>query len=311
MFDCSVEYQGHNLNSKLLSGPDFINNLAGVLLRFRVDVALTCDIQSMFHQVGVREPDRDYLWFLWWDDGNLNKEPSDYRMTVHLFGATSSPACANYALKYAADQCDSENSKASNFIRSNFYVDDGLTSVKSVNEAVELIGESRQLCLNSGFNLTKFVSSNKEGIDKIPIEIRTKPIQNIDLTRDMLPIEYALGVQWCIESDSFKYNIRLSDKPYTRRGLLSTISSIFDPLGIVSPFLLTGKALLQELCRDGKDWDEPIPADIHACWDKWRYDLLELSKLEIPRCYKPPEFGEVKSAQLHHFSDASQVGYGQ
>ena len=96
MFDCSVEYQGHNLNSKLLSGPDFINNLAGVLLRFREEnVALTCDIQSMFHQVGVREPDRHYL----------------------LFGATSSPACANYALKYAADQCDSENSKASKFYK--------------------------------------------------------------------------------------------------------------------------------------------------------------------------------------------------
>ena len=122
--------------------------------------------------------------------------------------------------------------------------------------------------MNSGFNLTKFVFFNKEVIDKIPIVIRAKPIQNIDLKRDILPIEYALGVQWCIESDSFKYNIRLSDKPHTRRGLLSTISSIFDPLGIVSPFLLTGEAHLQELCRDGKDWDEPIPADIHASWDK-------------------------------------------
>ena len=84
--------------------------------------------------------------------------------------------------------------KLANFIRSNFSVDDGLTSIKSVNEAVELIGESRQLCLNSGFNLTKFVSSNKEVIDKIPIVIRARPIQNIDLTRDILPIEYALGV---------------------------------------------------------------------------------------------------------------------
>ena len=96
VFDCSVEYQGHNLNSKLLSGPDFINNLAGVLLRFwEENVALTCDIQSMFHQVGVREPDRDNLRFLWWGDGNLNKEPSDHWMIVHLFVATSSPAYAN------------------------------------------------------------------------------------------------------------------------------------------------------------------------------------------------------------------------
>jgi hypothetical protein len=70
-----------------------ICNLVGVLLRFRSEqVAITSDVEAMFHQVHVPEADRDLLRFLWWPDGNLKAEPQEYRMTVHLFGATSSPS---------------------------------------------------------------------------------------------------------------------------------------------------------------------------------------------------------------------------
>ena len=92
VFDCSAEYQNESLNKHLLQGPDLTNNLVGVLCRFRKEaVALMCDIEGMFHQVRVAEQDRDLLRFLWWEDGDTSKEPIEFRMTVHLFGATSSP----------------------------------------------------------------------------------------------------------------------------------------------------------------------------------------------------------------------------
>ena len=103
VFDCSARYHGCSLNDYLLSGPDLTNDLFGVLCRFRRHpVAVMCDVEKMFHQFHVSMEDRDYLRFLWWQGGDTSKEPCEYRMNVHLFGAKSSPACANFGLKHLA-----------------------------------------------------------------------------------------------------------------------------------------------------------------------------------------------------------------
>ena len=270
------------------------------------------DIEGMFHQVGVAEQDRDLLRFLWWKDGNLTTEPAEYRITVHLFGATSSPACANYALKMAANENEKDlGSEAANFIHRDFYVDDGLTSVESVPDAVILIKNTKEMCRRGGFTLHKFTSSHKEVIEAIPIEDRAEGIQSIDLDKEAIPMERALGVQWCVEKDLFQFRIVLKDRPCTRRGILSTVSSIYDPLGFVTPVLMEGKKILQELCREKADWDDPDPENIKARWERWREELPSLEEISIPRCYKPSNFGRIAKAQLHHFSDASTQGYGQ
>jgi len=62
------------------------------------------DIKKMFYQVKVPEEHQRFLQFLWWPDGNLDKEVQAYQMTVHLFGGTSSPGCANIALRKSADE---------------------------------------------------------------------------------------------------------------------------------------------------------------------------------------------------------------
>lgn len=98
---CNI--QGTSLNEELLQGPHLTSTLLGVLLRFRQEsVAVMGDIQSMFHQVKVPKDDRDFLRFLWWPERNLTKEVSEFRMTVHLFGAVSSPSCASFALRKTA-----------------------------------------------------------------------------------------------------------------------------------------------------------------------------------------------------------------
>ena len=104
VFDCSADFQGCSLNKNLLQGPDLTNSLVGVLCRFRQEpIALTCDIEGMFLQVTVNEEHRDYLRFLWWENGNTNHEPQEYIMKVHLSGPGSSPGCANLALKATAE----------------------------------------------------------------------------------------------------------------------------------------------------------------------------------------------------------------
>ena len=100
VFDCSASFGDASLNDMLLQGPDLTNKLLGVLLRFRLGkIAFTADIEAMFHQVRVPPEHQTYLKFLWWPNGNLNQEPEDYQMCVHLFGAVSSPSCTNFALR--------------------------------------------------------------------------------------------------------------------------------------------------------------------------------------------------------------------
>ena len=92
--------------------------------------------------------------------------------------------------------------------------------------------------------------------------------------------------------------------------ILSTVSSIYDPPGFVAPLLLKGKQILQDLCREKADWDDPVSEDVRRKWEKWRNELLLLD-LKVPRYWTPVGFGQVKSIELHHFSDASTTGYGQ
>ena len=104
VFDCSIKHKGYCLNQEVLQGPDLTNQLVGVLLRFRQEpIAVMADVESMFYQVKVHEEYHDYLRFVWWPGGDLSKELVDYQLRVHLQGASSSPSCANFALRKTAD----------------------------------------------------------------------------------------------------------------------------------------------------------------------------------------------------------------
>ena len=156
VFDCSARFKGSSLNDHLLSGPDLTNSLLGVLCRFRRHpVAIMCDVEKMFHRFHVCPEDRDYLRFLWWEGGDINKEPLDYRMNVHLFGASSSPGCANFGLKHLARVHEQEYPLAASFLCQDFYVDDGVTSVESTETAIELVNEARKLCEKGNLHLHK------------------------------------------------------------------------------------------------------------------------------------------------------------
>ena len=217
VFDCSAQFHGVSLNDYLLQGPDFMNDLLGILCRFRQEsVAFMTDIKSMFHQFMVTKEHRDLLRFLCWLDGDPSREVVDYWMKVHLFGASSSPGCVNFGLRRAADDGEQDfGADAAAFIRKNFYVDDSLKSVATVPEAIELIRASQAICDKAGLRLHKIVSNKKEVLEAIPFEDHSKEIKELNLAVDALPIEQALGVMWCVENDSFRFRIELRDRPLT------------------------------------------------------------------------------------------------
>jgi hypothetical protein len=184
-------------------------------------------------------------------------------------------------------------------------------SVGNTAEAVTLIKTVRQMCAAGSFKLTKFASNYRDILETVPVSDQAQHTLNINLSQSTPSVEKALGVHWCMENDTSGFKIILKDRPFTRRGVPSTIGSIFDPLGLAVPFLLKGKRLLQHLVKSKKYWDDEIDDDERAVWEQWRAHLPSLDKIEVERCFKPADFGQPVAAELHHFSDASLDGYGQ
>ena len=311
MFDCAAEYKGVSLNDVIHQGPNFLNNLAGVLLRFRKEpVAVIGDIKLMFHQCFVLPEDQRFLRFLWWPDGDVSKEAQVYAMKVHLFGGKSSPSVVNFCMRKIADDNETEFSEeAVDTLRRSFYMDDMIRSVDSVEAAKKLIPDMMALLDRGGFKLGKFMSTHRDVIDTVPEDLRAKSLQELSLEDSTLPQESALGLQWNVEGDFFTYKIDLKEKPATRRGLLGTTASLYDPLGLVAPVTLVPKLVQQELCRLQLDWDDEIGADKTEAVKKWKEATANLSTIKLPRSFQPGP-SSLCDQELHIFSDASESAYG-
>ena len=302
VFDSSAEYQGVSLNKELLTGPDQMNILLGVLVRFKWEnVAVMCNVEQMFHYFHINPEHRDFLRFLWFKDNDPLKEVIEYRMIVHLFGNGPSPAVATFGLRKTADVGEEEfGAAAKEFVHRDFYVDDGLTSRPSDKEVTELIKSTQRMLATTNLRPHKVVSNSLAVMDALPAEDRAKDIRDVDLRHDVLPTQRSLGVHWALEKDSFTFQVSLPEKPFTRRGVLS-INSVYDPLGFVVPVLQEGKLLLRQLIIMGNKkgnnnplgWDDPLPESLMCQWQTWRNALTDLDNILVPRCYNPKDFGQV------------------
>ena len=114
----------------------------------------------MFHCFYVNPEDRNFLRFFWWEDNNPVNDIIEYRMRVHLFGNRSSPGVAIHCLHFAADM--SEDEDVMQFVKRNFYVDDGLGSFDTVDVAIRIIASTRHALSNYNIRLHKLMSSHAE-----------------------------------------------------------------------------------------------------------------------------------------------------
>ena len=233
VYDCAAaSSNGKTLNDFLVREPDLMNSLVGVLLRFRREkIAIVADIETMFYQIRVNPSDRDALRFLWWSQGNLNDEPSIYRMTVHLFGAKSSPSCASFCLRQTAKEFGKYyDPQISEIVFKNFYVDDCLISVESEQRAVEVVHDLRALLLKGGFNLRKWLSTSNVVMQTIPENEKSKSVKNAVSSTPLK--ECVLGIDWCVSSNEFFY-VKVPSASATKRQILAVTNSLYDPLGFV------------------------------------------------------------------------------
>ena len=132
----------------------------------------------------------------------------------------------------------------------------------------------------------------------------------IDLNLGGIQTERTLGIKWLVSEDKFSFSLVFS-APSSRRGILSIVASLYDPLGFIAPFCLIGKIIFQETCVRNLSWDDEIPEVLAPKWETWKKGLNDLPSVTIPRCYEMNGLTEPYKVELHNFSDASNEGYGQ
>ncbi|CAK1580300.1 unnamed protein product [Parnassius mnemosyne] len=309
--DAAAKTKGVALNDFLLTGPDLLQSLPGVMMRFRRhNVAVSADIAEMFMQVKVRPEDRDALRYLW--RGNRrNEAPQEYRMTSIIFGAASSPCTAIYAKNWNAKKYVEKYPEAVEAIIQNHYMDDYLDSFQSVEDAMRISKEVRDIHKNAHFTLRKWVSNAPEIVREL--EPDREATESVDLSNNENE-EKILGLIWKPSTDQLSFNLKLARLPIdvlhkkpTKREALKIVMSLYDPLGLASPVTIRAKQILQEAWRRGTDWDQELDEDLTEQWSAWIQHLKRLKLVSIPRCY--PGFSNACSLQVHVFTDASESAY--
>ncbi|GBP58818.1 hypothetical protein EVAR_84013_1 [Eumeta japonica] len=244
VFDAAARTAGRSLNDALLPGPDLLQSLFGILLRFREGrVAVVADIREMFLQVKIREEDRDSLRFLWRE--NENEEPKEFRMNSLIFGASSSPCSAIYVKNKNAQEFADKYPDAALAIEKHFYMDDYLQAFPDIETATRTIFEINEIHKAAAFQLRGWASNEPDALVATESLRREQKALSIgDHT------ERTLGLIWKTKNDTLSFSLNLRNcpreviqgyRPPTKREVTSAVMSVFDPIGFAAPITVLGK----------------------------------------------------------------------
>jgi hypothetical protein len=310
VFNSSAVYRGHKLNDYWMKGPDLLNDLFGVLLRFReCQAAVLGDISKMYHRILIPEVDQQVHRFLW---RNLDPErdPDTYVKRVLTFGDKPAPAMAQVALRKTAEESADVHPEAADVLKHNTYMDDICESVKTNDEARKLTHEIDEVLATGGFSVKEWISNCNPKDEQPPRE------KNEASDTDREATEKVLGLEWNPKSDKLKLhtkeihpqNENKGTERFTKRSVLSRVARVFDPVGFASAFVIRAKIGLQDLWKRGFDWDDELPPDLQEFWTNLFHEALLLRYLEFERCLTPAT--AIGQPILCTFSDASTEAFG-
>ncbi|XP_063591692.1 uncharacterized protein LOC134768817 [Penaeus indicus] len=319
VFNSSAKFMGQSLNSFWAKGPDVLNSMVGILLRFREGaIGIAGDISKMYNSIKLPEMEQHVRRFVW-RDFQLNCEPEHYVLTSMGFGDKPSGIIAMLALKHTAELWMEKYPDAASMIISNSYVDDIIQSVESKEKALQLIQETEKILSYGNFKVKQWIMTGD--VDKDDLDFSENEGDKI------------LGLYWDRWNDEFKFKARLNFSPkykgirtgpdlkfsnficnippvLTKRIVISQMCSVYDPLGLLLPYTLKAKILLRETvsCSTKLGWDDPLPAHMKEQWVVHFHKLFGIDSLSFERCIKPPT--AIGLPMLVIFSDSSSNAYG-
>ncbi|XP_055542672.1 uncharacterized protein LOC129728269 [Wyeomyia smithii] len=305
VFDGSAKSStGVSLNEALLTGPVVQDDLLSIVLRFRkFPVALVADIEKMYRQVLIHPEDTPYQRILC--RFNESDPIQTYALLTVTYGLAPSSFLATRTLQQLADDEGTAYPLADPILRKNFYVDDCLGGAQSVDEALQLRHELTELLSKGGLTLRKWTSNKIEVLQGLSSEQIGTQSSFVFAPQESVK---ALGIGWEPETDELRFESKISGRkaPETKRSILSSISQLFDPLGLIAPVVIRSKMFMQELWLAHCDWDQPVPNAIQEKWKTYHRDLAGIAEYRIDRYAFLPN----AKVQLHTFSNASESAYG-
>ncbi|MEM7375694.1 MAG: hypothetical protein AAF587_44285, partial [Bacteroidota bacterium] len=304
VYDASAKQSKNSvsLNECLVRGPVIMPDLCLMLIRFRCGrTVVTSDIEKAYLHVALHLEDRDVTRFFWYrDDKNPLTDPANIvikRFARVPFGII----CSAFLLAVSIlHHLENEGSDFAKSLAQDIYVDNVISSVPENQSVMEYYENSRKIFAQAGMNLREFCSNSQEFMDSIPAENRVKE-------RDT----HVLGMQWDSGGDDSLRVVRSpkwgkDKRKLTKRGILQTVASIFDPLGLSQPVMLPATLLLRDIWKIGKSWDATLGANIADQWFSIQQSLDGIHGFRIPRF-----LGEINSnCSIAAFGDASKQAYG-
>ncbi|MCG8034488.1 MAG: DUF1759 domain-containing protein [Candidatus Thiodiazotropha taylori] len=304
VYDASAKTRSSNksLNECLYRGPVLLKNLCGILMRFRLHrTALVADIEKAFLQIGLQRSQRDVTRFLWLKDIDSPRMDCDniqeYRFCRVPFGVVSSPFLLGATVE---NHLSSYHTELANKLKDDIYVDNVVSGTDTVGDAMLFYNGAKAMFSEASMNLREWVSNSDEVNRLIPPEDKT----NTETTK-------LLGHIWNVGNDTLsikQINVQTQLQHPTKRNILKSVASIFDPQGLVSPIVLRGKLLLKTLWSKGLGWDDEIPQEDSNEWSNIQLDIRNLPEFQLPRCVKMNSDGNLKH-KLLCFCDASSSAY--
>ncbi|GFX66694.1 integrase catalytic domain-containing protein [Trichonephila clavipes] len=289
VFDGSAHEDGQSsLNQSLYTGPNLHPNILELLLCFsKSPVAFTADVKSAFLQIELDFRDRDFTRFFWTD--NLNKEPYVLNFRRILFGLRASPYLLAATLKHHFKKYREQYPHTFELLNSSIYVDDLICDQNDVPDAL------RTTLSACKYSVTQACyCANGEVIRNNLICYGSKKVSKTESSEtsaiDLRPPTKVLGLAWDPENDLIYFDPKDLLKFMSRRGeskrfILSVVGRIFDPIGILGPFVIKLKCLLQELWTLGVEWDSELPPKLRHKWQQWSSEAEGLTEIKIPRFY--------------------------
>ena len=222
------------------------------------------------------------------------------RFTRVPFGNTSSPFLLNAVVKFHLSRFP--QSDIMKELGEDIYVDNYLGGADSEEEAIRKYEEASAILASAGLQLSKWSTSSKSVSNHFGKS-------DIDDHSEMV-----LGINWVALSDVFYFEGLNLNSSFcsTKRSVLSVLSRLYDPMGIISPFILIAKILFQNIWRQGFDWDQQLTEELAGKFQNWLEDSKCLVDLKFSRAFFPniPWSFIVNHVEIHAFGDASESGYG-
>ena len=316
VFNSSQKYKGVSLNSCLAKGPDCFNNsLLGMLLRFReYPTVLIGDIKKMYNTVHLELLEQHMHRFLWRECED--RKPDVWVITRVNLGDRPSGTIAITAKDNTARMFAHVCPEAASILIYCTYTDDVITStLGGFSHAQYLAVKSNEILAEGGFVVKGWTFGGPE-VPEASMRILPQQVLGVFYSAPLDCIYFPAKLNFSEKRRGVPLgpNLTAEEVPdgiplhLTRRIVLQQVMSIYDPLGLLSPFLLQAKLLLRHTWEAKLEWDEKLPPQMYVPWVKFFNQLFDAERIEFPRCVMPPT--AVGDPVLVLMSDGSEVSYG-